>query len=56
MINFIETLFGAAVVSVVAALILHWKGKRFVARRVAMTGGVCFVLALLLELYVRYLA
>jgi hypothetical protein len=55
-INLIETLFGLAAVSAVAALIVRWRGRRPVARRLATFGGTCLLLAVVLELYVRYLA
>ena len=54
MINFIETLFGVAIVAVVGALVLQWRGRRPGARRLGIVAGLAFALAVPLEVYVRY--
>ena len=53
MINFIETLFGVAATSFVAALFLLWRGSRKNMRLMGALGGAALLLALILELYVR---
>ena len=56
MINFIETLFGIAITSSVAAIILAAMKRRPLARKFGLVALGTGVLAVLLELYVRYAA
>ena len=53
MINFIETLFGVAAVSAIAAFILWVRQKRAGARRAGMVAAASLAVAVVLEVYVR---
>ena len=53
MINFIETLFGIAIMCSVAAIILFAMKKRLLAKRFGLAALATGVPAILLELYVQ---
>lgn len=53
MINFIETLFGLAITTSVAAIILFAMKRRPLARRFGIIALITGTLAVALELYVR---
>lgn len=54
MINFIETLFGIAVIGTIAAIILWIRRKRTHAQRAGIVAAASLGLAIVLEVYVRY--
>ena len=53
MINFIETLFGLAIVAAVAALVAFARRRRAGARTLGAAALACAVLGGILEIYVR---
>lgn len=56
MINFIETLFGVAIATSVAAIILALLKRRPMAKKFGLVALATGLMAVLLELYVRYAA
>jgi len=53
MINFIETLFGIAAVTLVAAVVLLVRGNRPTARKLGWCAAAAGALGAVLEVYVR---
>ena len=54
MINFIETLFGLAAAAFLAAIVFYFLKKRDRTQKLLTFGVGSFILAVALELYVRY--
>jgi hypothetical protein len=53
MVTFVEVLFGLAALTFVAALVLAFRGRRILARRYALVGGIAAAIAIFLEWYLR---
>ncbi|MEX2153669.1 MAG: hypothetical protein WD825_10045 [Gemmatimonadaceae bacterium] len=51
MVNFLEALYGVTALSFGASLVLLIKGRRLAARRAAIVGATCAVLAIVLYWY-----
>jgi hypothetical protein len=52
-VNLTETLFGAALVAGLAAAVLRLRGRRPIARRLAIATVACAVLGGVLEVWIR---
>jgi hypothetical protein len=53
MVSFVEAGFGIAALSFVAAFVFAFQGRRAIARRYAIAGGIAGAAAIVLELYLR---
>jgi hypothetical protein len=53
MVNFVETLFGVAIVAALAAAVLSLRGRRPLARRITAFGLVVAAVAVALEIWLQ---